>query len=358
MIRLLIKTNSGTVDVNQLATSITWSGDYQQCARSLEFSLVSSPTDKNIPTVECGLGSAVTLIQDNTELFQGYIFSRQKSTNGNTIDFGCYDQGIYLKRNEKVYKFTGATPEAIAKQVAADFGIPVGSIASTGYKFNRNFLGQNLYSIIETAYTLASAATKKKYHIGFSGGKLNVTEKTVTSSTMVISGGANLMDATMSESIENMVNQVVIYDKNDKLIKTVKNSEAIKLYGLMQNYLKQVDGEDTAAKAQKLLDDNGVEQKVTVNNLGNIATITGGTVVVQEPYTGVYGLFYIDSDVHTWKNGLYLNKLTLNLKNIMDEQDVGELVNADGSKTSAKSTGKSKKTASNIVESNIRVSLK
>ena len=102
----------------------------------------------------------------------------------------------------------------------------------------------------------------------------------------------------------------------------------------MQNVLKQADGEDTASKAQKLLDENGVEQKITVNNLGNAANLTGGTVVVREPYTGLYGLFYIDGDTHTWKNGLYLNKLVLNFKNIMDEQEAGSLPNGDGSKTS------------------------
>ncbi|MFQ7026710.1 MAG: hypothetical protein ACLRRA_07000 [Acutalibacteraceae bacterium] len=39
---------------------------------------------------------------------------------------------------------------------------------------------------------------------------------------MVLEGGSNLMDASVSESIQNMVNQVVIYDSNDNLIKTMK----------------------------------------------------------------------------------------------------------------------------------------
>jgi hypothetical protein len=39
--------------------------------------------------------------------------------------------------------------------------------------------------------------------------------------------------------------------------------------------------------------------------------------------------------VHTWKNGLYLNKLVVNFKNIMDEKDAGTLPNATGSKTAS-----------------------
>ena len=131
----------------------------------------------------------------------------------------------------------------------------------------------------------------------------------------------------------SMINQVAIYNKDDKLIKTLKNAEAIKLYGVMQDYLKQPEKEDVTAQAKKLIDDNGEVQKITLNNLGNIANVTGGTVVVREPYTGLYGLFFIDSDVHTWKNGIYLNKLVVNFKNMMDEKEVGSLPNKSGDKT-------------------------
>ncbi|MFR1215312.1 MAG: hypothetical protein ACLSCV_11970 [Acutalibacteraceae bacterium] len=52
------------------------------------------------------------------------------------------------------------------------------------------------------------------------------------------------------------------------MIKTMKNDEYIKLYGLMQSYMSQ-GKDDVSDKAQKTLDDNGVTQKITVNNLGD-----------------------------------------------------------------------------------------
>lgn len=333
MIRLLIKNNSGTYDITKLVNKIDWSGDYLQVARTLSFGLISSSTDKHIPIVKCDLGDAATLSQGNKTLFEGYIFSRSKSTNSSTIDITCFDRGIYLKRNKASYKFTNQTPEAIAQRVCSDFGIPVGSLVKTGKKLSRNFLGSCLYDIIQTAYTIASAETGKKYHQVFKGSQLYVIEKTVTDETLVIEGGSNLMDASTTDSIENMINQIAIYDKNDKLIRTVKNNEYIKLYGLMQEYIKQAEDENAGPKAQKMLDDNGIQQKITINNLGNVANLTGGTVVVREPYTGLYGLFYIDSDAHTWKNGQYFNKLTVNFKNIMDEKEVGVLPNKTGSQT-------------------------
>lgn len=338
MIKLLIKNSDGLFDITHMVQQINWAGDYQQCARTLEFNLISSPTDKNTTVVKCELGNIVTLMYEKRTLFEGYVFERSKSTVSNTIDVICYDKGIYLKRNRTSYKFKNQSPEAIAKRVCSDFGIDTGQIVNTGIKISRNFLGATLYDIIQTAYTLASNDTKKKYQVIFRGPKLNIIEKKVTDETLVIEGGSNLIEATMSDSITNMINQVAIYDKNDKLLRNVKNDELIKLYGLMQDYIKQPDGENNGNKAQKILDDNGVQQKITVNNLGNITNITGQTVVVREPHTGIYGLFFIDSDVHTWKNGLYLNKLSLNFKNIMDEKEVGSLPNKTGGKTTSKST--------------------
>lgn len=324
-IKLFITNNTKSVDVTELAQAITWSGDYQQCARTLDIELISSYTDKNIPVITCELGSIVTLTSDNKILFEGIVFERQKSTDSNTINITCYDRGIYLKRNEATYKFSGITAEAIVKRVCADFGISIGSVATTGIKISRNFVGVTLYQIMQTAYTLAAEQTGKQYIIRFSGKKLNVIEKKATNETLIIEGGTNLMSASTSESISNMINQIAIYNSKDVLVKTLKSSENIKLFGLMQSSMKQPDKQDVSAKAKKILSDNGVIQKIVINNLGNIANITGGTVIVREPYTGVYGLFYIDSDTHTWKLGQYYNKLTVNFKSIMDEQEAGSL---------------------------------
>lgn len=340
MIKLLITNSQGTYDITDLVQTITWSGDYMQCARVLEFELISSPTDKNVPVVECELGNGIVFMQDNRVLFDGFIFERQKDTGSSIINITCYDRGIYLKRNEATYKFTNMTPEVIAKRICSDFGIAPGNIAVTGIKITRNFVGISLYRIIQTAYTLASEKNGKKYMIRFEGPKMNVIEKTVTDETLIIEGGSNLMSASTTESITNMINQVAIYNEDDKLVAIQKNDEAIKLYGVLQSYLKQSEGEDTVAKAKKILEDNGVSQKITIENLGNIANITGNTVVVREPYTGLYGLFYIDSDVHTWKLGQYYNKLVVNFRNIMDEQEAGSLPNKNGSKTASKSKKK------------------
>jgi len=316
---------AGSGDVMQLVPTVTWSGDYKQCARTLEFGLLSSATDKAIPTVSCPLGSAALFRDAGNALFEGFIFSRQKATSDSVIDLTAFDRGIYVKRNEGVYKFTNMTPEAITARVCADYGIEVGELAVTGVQISRNFIGVSLHKIIQTAYTLAAETTKEAYQIRFVGKKLSVIKKGVNTDTVIIKGGSNLMSCSTTESIEDMINQVVIYDSEDKPVGTQSDGSLIKLYGLLQSYLKQTKDEDATEKAKKLLEDNGVSQKITVENIGDVRCVTGNSVIVQEPYTGVHGLFYIDGDTHTWKNGQYYNKLVLNFKRIMDEQEAGSI---------------------------------
>ena len=74
-----------------------------------------------------------------------------------------------------------------------------------------------------------------------------------------------------------------------------------------------------------MLAENGLKTTITVNALGNLKLITGNTVVLEEPVTGICGLFWIISDSHTWKRGIHQTKLTLSLEGLMDKQTAGSL---------------------------------
>ena len=53
MIKLICqKANNEKIDITNLLETVTWSGDYKSCSRKLEFSLVNSATDINIPKVD------------------------------------------------------------------------------------------------------------------------------------------------------------------------------------------------------------------------------------------------------------------------------------------------------------------
>ena len=102
----------------------------------------------------------------------------------------------------------------------------------------------------------------------------------------------------------------------------------LNLYGLMQRHITQRDGEDAAAEAKSILEDNTQEETVTVTALGDFSVISGDTVVVRQEDTKLQGIFWVDADVHTFADGLHKIQLTLNLKNVGYEADAGS--NLDG----------------------------
>lgn len=318
------RTNTaGTADMSQITQEATWSGATTQCARTLDISVAYSTVDRMLPVVPVTLGNRIELRVDGTKKFTGHVFSIKRDSSGNVIGYGCVDRGIYLKRNFASYNFTGATPEGIARKVCADFGIPIASLASTGFTFGRSFAGISLYQILMTGYTLAAQKNGKAYALRFEGDDLTVFVKELTARTPVLTPGSNTQTVAVTESVEDMINQVVIEDANGNKLSVQKNTDAIKAYGLMQTVIRQATGKDSSAEAASLLAENGVKQTLVVTNLGDTAMLSDSCVIVRDPATGTDGLFWIEADTHTWRNGLYQNKLTLNFRKIMDSQTAG-----------------------------------
>lgn len=322
-LQMLLTSADGTYDVTALATEYTLSGDYRQCCRTLDFEILVSPDDKSLPYVYFPLGGTIRFYADGALLFYGHVVSKSKSTDAATMTVSCFDRGFYLKQNEGTYNFKSQSPEAITQRICRDFGIDCGALAQTGVTIDRKFSGQTLYSIIDTAYTLASEKTGKRYLTRFAGAMLTVIEKSAPASRKVLEPGVNLMTAAYSESIERMVNRVSIYDSEDKFLRSVSDDQAVKLYGLMRRVMRQGRDEDATPKARKQLEDNGVERRVTVKALGDTSFITGDAVQLREPFTGQIGLFWIDTDKHIWRKGIYTNELTLNFRNMMREGQAG-----------------------------------
>ena len=134
---------------------------------------------------------------------------------------------------------------------------------------------------------------------------------------------ANIMSTAVTESIEKMCNSVAVYDQQGKQLRVLEDSAAVAAYGLMRRTLTQAKGKDASKEAQALLDDGGVAQTISVECLGDVRLITGETVTLRETSTGLSGLFWVDEDTHTWKNGQYVCRLTLNLRNVMSEASAG-----------------------------------
>lgn len=316
MIRVQLTRAGRSYDVTGLLVSWTWSGDKSAISRQLEGEIVRIE-ESGLPVPE--IGDAVTLDEDGTRLFVGVVLKRSAGSEDQTMSFAAFDHGYYLHRNDATRKFTGATAEAITRMVCGELEIPVAALASTGIQLRRKFTGVKLNQLIATVWYLAAEKTGKSYAIRYTPEGLVVKERGVSAQSLVLQGGSNLMDAATTEDATKMVNRVAIYDSSGNLLRRTGDTQAQKLYGVMEEHLTQSGqrAADADSSARKTLEDGKLQRTVTVNVLGDTRLITGETVTVREPKTGLTGIFWIDADIHTWKNKAHYAKLTLNCRNVM-----------------------------------------
>ena len=314
-----------TRDISDLLINWTWSGDKAAISRQLvgEIAYIEG---SGLPVPE--VGDLVTMADDTERLFTGIILLRSLGSEDSTMSFTAYDYGYYLQRNDGTYKFTGAPAEAMTRMACSDLGLPVAQLPATGVQLWRKFAGVKVNQIITTAWSLASEKTGCSYAIRWTPAGLLVKERTAGGSSLVLKASSNLMDAVTKEDATQMVNSVAIYDSNGNLIRRTGDAAAQRLYGTMERHITQSKDKeaDAAASARKILEDGRFQRTVTVNVLGDTSLLTGETVVVREAKTGLTGVFWIDADIHTWKNKNYYTKLTLNCRNVMATASAGSEV--------------------------------
>ena len=345
MIKLICqKSNGEKLDITNLLTTITWSGDYKSCARKLEFSLLSSPSDINIPKVDIPLMSVIIFYEDDNELFRGFVYEREKSSD-NSISFLCYDYCAKLNDIKVSYNIKNETASSIYNKFLTEYELNKGDIVQANTKIKKVFLGVTAYDMIMTAYTEEAKKTGKKYMVYSKGDKFCASEKGIVKLKLAFEEGKNILSSNFKESVSNMVNKVLIVDDNGNKVSEVKNDDWLKTYGLFQEVYKKQEDKDANAEAKAML--NGIEQTCSLSGFGDTTCTTGMGVQVKDTYTGLVGLFYIDSDTHTWEGGNYTIDLELNFKNIMDEVSAGQDEQTESS--SASSSGNSSSSSSNSI---------
>ena len=128
MIKLICQKATGEkLDITNLLTTITWSGDYKSCARKLEFSLISSPNDINIPKIDIPLMSIIIFCEGDKELFRGFVYEREKSSD-NTMSFLCYDYCAKLNDIKVSYNIKNETASSIYNKFLTEYGLKKGEI--------------------------------------------------------------------------------------------------------------------------------------------------------------------------------------------------------------------------------------
>ena len=223
---MTVKLAAGKYDISQLADKITWSGDTKQVARQLAFAVPRMEGDKQLPKVSINEGDPVTLTVDGKELYYGIIMDVERNVSSHTVSYTALDLLWYVNQSDINHVYSD-TPERITASICAELGVPLGSAAKTGISVYMPCLGKKAYEAIMAAYTAASRRNGNKYIPLMQRDRLQVIVK----GTYCGDGSYNLTEATYKSSLQQLVNRVVVTDKDGKTVDTVQDAQIQEIKG-------------------------------------------------------------------------------------------------------------------------------
>ncbi|WP_196606493.1 hypothetical protein [Pectinatus frisingensis] len=312
-------------DISDYVTTCNWSGDVDQAARKIDFSIAYTLKDKGFINQNIIVGDTIYMyFTDETiqgaqqvEIFRGIVFVRNRNTTNFTFEYTAYDRLIYLAKSKTTRKFSNITVESVIEQVANDNNIEIGSVCSIGIYVK--FIADNMSytEILKKAFNYATAQTGKQYHFYLNQDKLYVVEQSQIIENYTASDVVNVQSSQHSESIEDMINTIIIVDSNGNQQNSVSNASDLEAYGKIQEVYKIDKKQDTQTAAKAML--KSVEFKSSLNVLGNIQCIAGYAITVQEEQ--LKGIFTIKSDKHTISNGVHTMALDIEFLSTVQQQN-------------------------------------
>lgn len=318
-------------DISQLIVGkITWEGSRLNVARKLVFSYVQDARDPNLPNYAINCGETVYGYDEDGNLqFQGNVYDIEKDVQQSTVTVTAYDNLFIFCRSKTTRKFTDMLAEDIAKAVCSELGIKVGKLAETGKK--TSFIAQEKtgYQIIMIAYTdaanqiNASKANKEDpdvlFHPIMRGDELDVIKKGELIEGMEANQFTNIENSQYRESIEEIVNSVMVTDQQGNITGYQTKDEWIKRYSMVQDVYKTNPNDNAQTEINKLF--KGPERSGIIQMMGNYAAKSSYSIQIRDILTELSGKFWIKSDTHTFENGIHEMRLEIEFENIMNKED-------------------------------------
>lgn len=310
------------VDITDYILKYEWSGDVSQAARKLEFYIAHNTQEKDstFAPLNLKLGGFITLAEkteestEETEFFTGRIFFRKRSTDGYTFEFTAYDDMIYLAKSHISMLFECSVSDGI-REICKHMGIEVAEdLPSIPTKVSFFADDKSCTEAIRMLLDKAKADTdvKKEYNALCINGAVTCVLKGEMIEDYVATDKTNVVSSEHSESIEDMVNRVVMVDEKGSVCQTFTNTDDQTHFGTLEQVYKakppkKGESVDNVAGAKAML--KRTKEESSLQGLGYIQCIAGYTIKAQEE--NLKGNFFIKTDSHTFENNAHTMQLTL-----------------------------------------------
>ena len=310
-----IKTNG--ITYNNIFETVEWCGSIKTSCRTLEVTYLK---DK----AKFELGQEIEFIVDGKRIFIGKIFKISQNTEEETNTIKAYDNAISLNKNNFIENYCNIPPSNIAKNIITRLSIQMGELPPDKTKCTFPAIDRTGYEIILMAYKLQAAKDNKVYSVVSENNKISVVEQGTLIPNFSLTSSINIRQAKYSESIEEMVNKVILYETvegQSKVIATKENSEEISKYGVFQRVQEQDKNNEAYLQVNNIL--KGVQESSDLTVDGNIYLMSGFSVPIKVKTLSKLNLtFLIETDRHVWTSNDYVTYITLAFENVMNDVEI------------------------------------
>lgn len=336
-----------SVNVTDVCTNIRLYQSHKNVTSELEFTIAYNYDDYYYFNFE--IGDIVQLRFKGSILFYGKVLDTNFNLKSNTHTFTCYDLAWWLLKCNVTLTFNNPSVKSAIFQVFDEIEFPKNSWAwNSELGSNADILigthiieNQRADKVLMAIMQEVSKQTGIYYYIHLdNNNNIVITECdkyysgiTIQQSSKDVVDG-NLIDYTITRSMQNVVNQVKIYDSNHSKTQVI-NRKGLdsRQYGIIQNTinLKEDDDENKAIlKAQNTVEENGLpSEEVIVKCLGDVNYKVGYGVMCKLPYTAYNDKFmYIIASEWQWCPGTwgdFVSTLTLSSSKHKDFTDFADI---------------------------------
>lgn len=301
--------------------ALEWSDNIDGLSTVLTF---QSTLDLNIQK-----GLHFVLMNGKKELVRGILTDK---TWDKELLFGYtgFDYGFYINKNEVTRQFNKVTGTNAIKQLLKSINVPIGTIDSIPIIVDEIYTKQTVAAIIQDICEQAYKKTGTKYYIKINYGKVHVQKfkkikLTNTNYALTPNSAIKLFSTlgsfNMSESIQDMKNQILITAKDGDRVYTIaklSDAQSINRFGLLQ-MIEEQDKSDPSSNRQKakyLLDElNKVKETINAEMLGIDEAQSGVILDFDYPKYKFKGSFLITSSTHKVSND-FNHKMNVNLERV------------------------------------------
>lgn len=299
---LLQNSDGEAYDISELITPVSFDDNINKSG-VVNFGIINT----GITPLE---GNIIRIKYDDVTYFLGFVF-KVGLTEDAEIKITAYDQLRYLKTNE-TYVFNNLTASEVLNRICDDYQRKTGEIQDTIYKMGSQiFDNKDLLDIIGDCINSTLTNTKQLFFIKDNNGLIDLKNINTTVTDLCIDPEYLLYGFNYERSIDNdTYNQIKLVrdnkDSGEREIYMTKDSSNIDKWGLLQLYEKVDDDmnpEQIKQKADALLSlKNRVEQKLSIDVIGEKNIRAGNVIYVDIPDTGIKKFLLCISAKHTFEN--------------------------------------------------------